>query len=120
MKIQVKLFATLKDRAGYRHLENLGTKPRVYYLNVPKRFIGGLVYDPAEKEIVEGARCTLVDAETGAKLLAQTDGFGDFWFKDLKEGSFSLTIEAPGFVPLTYAALDTSDDINLGEIALGR
>ncbi len=48
------------------------TKPRVYYLNVPKRFIGGLVYDPAAKEIVEGARCTLVDAETGEKLVAQT------------------------------------------------
>jgi len=94
--------------------------PRVYYLNVPKRFIGGLVYDPAEKEIVEGARCTLVDAETGAKLLAQTDGFGDFWFKDLKEGLFSLTIEAEGFVPTTFAPLDTTDDVNLGEIALSR
>ena len=96
------------------------TKPRVYYLNIPKRFIGGLVYDPAEKEIVEGATCTLVDDATGATVVVATDGFGDFWFKDLKEGSFSLTIEAPGFVPLTYAALDTSDDINLGEIALGR
>lgn len=94
------------------------TKPRVYYLNVPKRFIGGLVYDPAAKEIVEGARCTLVDAETGEKFVVQSDGFGDFWFKDLKEGLFSLTIEVEGFVPTTFAPLDTIDDVNLGEIAL--
>ena len=96
------------------------TKPRVYYLNVPKRFVGGLVYDPVEKEIVRGARCTLVDAKTGEQWIVETDGFGDFWFKDLAEGAFSLTIEAEGFAPLRYPSLDTSDDINLGEIALSR
>ncbi len=95
------------------------TAPRVYYLNMPKRFIGGLVYDPAAKEIVKGARCTLVGAG-GEKLETQTDGFGDFWFEGLKEGTFSLTIEAEGFAPMKYAALDTSDDINLGEIALSK
>lgn len=28
----LRLSVLLKDRAGYRHLENLGTRPRVYYL----------------------------------------------------------------------------------------
>ena len=28
----VRLSTFLRDRAAYRHLENLGTKPRVYYL----------------------------------------------------------------------------------------
>ena len=97
------------------------TKPRVYYLNIPKRFIGGLVYDPVEKEIVEGARCTLVDDGRRASNASwQTDGFGDFWFKDLEERTYSLTIEAEGFAPVQYPSLDTSDDINLGEIALSR
>ena len=73
-----------------------------------------------EKEIVKGARCTLVDDATGEKRETQTDGFGDFWFEGLEEGTFTLTIEAEGFAPMTYASLDTSDDINLGEIALGR
>ena len=50
--------------------------------------------------------------------MVETDGFGDFWFKDLKEASFTLTIEAQGFVPMTFGGLDTSDDVNLGEIAL--
>ena len=53
-------------------------------------------------------------------LSSQSDGFGDFWFKDLKEGVFSLTIEAEGFTPATFAPLDTTDDVNLGEIALSR
>ncbi len=33
----------------------LGVKPRAYYLNVPKKFVAGTLYDPASKEIVEGA-----------------------------------------------------------------
>ena len=36
-----------------------GAKPRVYYLNVPKKFVAGTVYDPTAKEIVEGATLTL-------------------------------------------------------------
>ena len=38
------------------------TKPRVYYLNIPKKFIAGTVYDPIEKEVVIGATCTLTPA----------------------------------------------------------
>ncbi len=49
-----------------------------------------------------------------------TDGFGDFWFKDLEEETFSLTIEADGFAPVRYTSLDTSDDVNLGEITLAK
>ncbi len=116
--------AEIAEAAKTGQLTQLGpvdeNKPKVYYLNMPKRFVGGLVYDPAEKEIVEGAKCTLVDAETGEKTVVETDGFGDFWFKDLKEGSFALTIEAEGFVPVTFAPVDTTDDVNLGEIALSR
>jgi hypothetical protein len=51
----------------------------------------------------------------------ETDGFGDFWFKDLDEArTFSLTIEADGFAPRVFEALDTKDDVNLGDIALSR
>jgi len=97
------------------------TKPRVYYLNVPKRFIGGLLYDPKAKEIIKGANLTLTDTASGEKRTTQTDGFGDFWFEGLEEGrTFSLAIEAEGFAAKTYDKLDTTQDVNLGEIALGR
>ena len=41
-------------------------KPRVYYLNLPKKFIAGTVYDPVEEEVIIGATCTLKPA-AGAK-----------------------------------------------------
>jgi tetrathionate reductase subunit B len=95
-------------------------KPRVYYLNIPKKFIAGTVYDPVAKEVIIGATCTL----TGPKAkvyTAKTDAFGDFWFKNLADGSYKLTIDAKGFAPKDYAKLSTADkDINLGDIPLAK
>ncbi|MBN1190338.1 MAG: 4Fe-4S dicluster domain-containing protein [Dehalococcoidales bacterium] len=97
----------------------LGTRPRVYYAGIPRRFVGGLVYDPVKKEIVKGAACTLTnDADPGENYTVMTDGFGDFWFKELKEDRFSLKIEAEGFAVKEFKKLDTAEDINLGEIPL--
>lgn len=96
------------------------TKPRVYYLNMPKKFVAGLVYDPVEKEIVKEAKCTLVNTKTGEERVAYTDGFGDFWFHDLDEGTYSLTIEKEGFAPASWPTLEVTTDVNLGEIPLSR
>ncbi len=70
-----------------------GTKPRVYYLNYPKRFIAGTVYDLATQEVIIGATCTLSGDDSGN---VATDEFGDFWFEGLKVGTFSLTIAGAG------------------------
>jgi Fe-S-cluster-containing dehydrogenase component len=96
---------------------NFGTAPavRVYYLNLPKRFIAGTVYDPGTKEVVIGATCTLSGDGTGT---ATTDGFGDFWFEDLKVGTYSLTIEAAGFTTWTQESISTEKDVNMGDIPL--
>jgi len=96
----------------------LGAKPRVYYLNIPKKFVAGTVYDPAEKEVITGATCTL--SSNGKKLTATTDGFGDFWFEGLGEGSFSLKIEAKGFAAKTIDSISTEKDVNLGDIPLSK
>ncbi len=95
-----------------------GQKPRVYYLNVPKKFIGGTVYDPVEKEIIKGATCTLTGA--GASRIETTDGFGDFWFEDLDVGTYSVEIEAEGFSPKAFVDVSTGEDVNLGDIPLQR
>jgi tetrathionate reductase subunit B len=92
-----------------------GTKPRVLYKNIPKKFVAGTVYDPVNKEIVKGAVCTLEGKETARKA---TDGFGDFWFEGLDEGVYSLTIEADGFEAKVIEAISTESDINLGDIPL--
>ncbi|MFC2027000.1 4Fe-4S dicluster domain-containing protein [Chloroflexota bacterium] len=91
------------------------TNPRVHYLNLPKKFIGGTVYDPDAKEIIEDATCTLSGDGTGT---ATTDGFGDFWFTGLKDdGMYSLMIESNGKTK-TISDISTEKDVNLGDIAL--
>lgn len=96
-----------------------GNGPKVYYLNVPGKFIGGLVYDPVEKEVVIGAKCTLRSAET--ILTCETDSFGDFWFRDLPQGErFELEITADGFEPIIRTALLTNESINLGDLPMAR
>jgi tetrathionate reductase subunit B len=95
-------------------------KPRVYYLNVPKNFVAGTVFDPVEDEIVEGATCTLQPLNGGAALTKQTNDFGDFWFEGLSEGTFKLTITAPGFKPLTVDDICTAESVNVGDLALSK
>jgi Fe-S-cluster-containing dehydrogenase component len=93
-------------------------KPRVYYLNLPGRFIAGTVYDPKAKEIIEDADCVLTDAATGKTCSIKTDNYGDFWFEGLGEGEYSLQI-TKGKKKETFKKLDTTqEDINLGDIAL--
>ncbi|MBN1459244.1 MAG: carboxypeptidase regulatory-like domain-containing protein, partial [Armatimonadetes bacterium] len=46
-------------------------------------------------------------------------GFGDFWFENLPDGSYTLTVEAKGFKKKTYDAINTEiDSVNLRDIAL--
>jgi len=96
----------------------LGLKPRVYYLNIMKRFVAGTVYDPQQKEVVIGAICTLTDTRSGEKLTVSTDNFGDFWFKGLPDnGGYNLHIEKDGIVK-AFEDISTRKDVNLGDIPL--
>ena len=92
-----------------------GTKPRVYYLNLPKKFIAGTVYEPGAKEVVAGANCTLTGE--GLTLTLKTNHWGDFWFDGLKVGTYSLKIEAAGKTK-TMANISTQKDVGLGDIPL--
>ena len=102
---------TLKPEAG--------THPRVYYRNIPGKFIGGTIYDPAEKEVIVGAK---VRATIGGKTHhTVTDALGDFWFNDLAVGVFSVVVEAKGFAHKTFARVSTREgSVNLGDIPLDR
>ena len=92
-------------------------EPRVYYLNLPKKFIAGTVYDPKAEEVVIGATCTLTTAK-GKTLTAETDAYGDFWFEGIDDGVYDLEIKS-GKKVKKFAGLDTTAaDINLGDIPL--
>jgi len=93
-------------------------KPRVYYLNLPGRFIAGTVYDPNEKEVIIDADCILTEASSGEELNIKTDSYGDFWFEGLEKGEYSLQI-VKGDKKESFEKIDTtSEDINLGDIPI--
>ena len=95
-------------------------KPRVYYLNIPKKFVAGTVYDPVEKEVIIGATCTLTESDSNRKYTTTTDNFGDFWFEGLTVGNYSLVIKERGYSPKTITSINTEKDVNLGDLALNK
>lgn len=95
-----------------------GCAPRVYYRNIPGKFIAGTVYDPVEKEVVIGARCLLNSG--GKRWETRTDEYGDFWFNDLPVGLFDLSIQTPGYEVKLFERLRTRECVNLGDIPLER
>lgn len=111
-------FTDFINGADVRKAET-GTGPRVYYRNIPGRFIGGTVYDPIEEEVIRNARCHL---SMGARTWDTfTDIFGDFWLKDLPRGKFDLFIEAAGFERRLFEQIDTTaDSVNLGDIPMTK
>jgi tetrathionate reductase subunit B len=107
----------LISKAEVLHPE-YGTKPRVYYLNLPKLFIAGTLYDPAADEIIQGATVTATDLATGNVYSTTTDSFGDFWFNDLLGGkTYELNITATGFFTKKMEVY-LKDDKNVGDIPL--
>jgi len=102
--------------AEFFHPE-FNTRPRVRYVGFYKPRIGGLVYDPAKKEVVIGATCTLTGG-AGSPVTATTDGFGDFWFKNLEKDTYSVKIEAQGYSAKQIDGIEVDKDVNLGEIPL--
>lgn len=93
-----------------------GTSPRVYYLNLPKKFIAGTIFDPEIDEVLIGAEITLQNEKTGEVLKVKTDNFGDFWFKNLDVGEYSVWIETGGYLTQTMEHISTIKDVNLGDI----
>lgn len=94
----------------------LGCGPRVFYRNIPGKFIAGTVYDPVEKEVIIGAKCR---ATVGGKTYhTVTDNYGDFWFKDLSVGKYKVVIEADGFEVKRFDDVSTVEDVNLGDIPM--
>jgi NAD-dependent dihydropyrimidine dehydrogenase PreA subunit len=96
-----------------------GTKPRVYYLNMPKKFITGEIFDPIADECLEGATVTATDIESGKIFTAETDEFGDFWLRNVEsDRSYSVQIARVGYSSRRIDKVLTKKDVNLGSIEL--
>jgi tetrathionate reductase subunit B len=95
----------------------LETKPRVYYIGLPKRFIGGTVFDPEADEVIIGAKVVL-KGQAHADTAVTTDDFGDFLVEGLEPGKYTVSIQHKGYTAVSLEADIRDRDINLGDIAL--
>ena len=68
-------------------------KPRVYYLNLPKKFIAGTLYEPVEEEVVIGATATL-KARRRHGAHHRDRRYGDFWFEGIDDGVYDLELKS--------------------------
>ncbi|MEM2320883.1 MAG: 4Fe-4S dicluster domain-containing protein [Candidatus Bathyarchaeia archaeon] len=108
------------SKAEIMHQE-YDTKPRVYYLNLPKPFIAGCVIDPKIKEVVIDAKVTAIDLYTGDKYEEYTDELGDFLFKNLKwNHKYLVKIEKRPYREKIIGVYLTNKDINVGVISLEK
>lgn len=98
-------------------LPESGCRPRVYYLNRPHFFIGGEVWDPKANEIIENAKVSLTKPD-GTTEETTTDDFGDFWFRRLDEGIYSINIEAEGFESVKREGIELKESLNIGDFPL--
>ena len=92
-----------------------GMKTRVYYRGLPKTFVAGKVYDPVEEEVIIGGTARLASADQ--TWVARTDAFGDFWIRDVPDGTYTLSIQGGG--KSTTMELEVAGkSIGLGNIPL--
>ncbi|MEF9876984.1 MAG: 4Fe-4S dicluster domain-containing protein [Gordonibacter sp.] len=95
-----------------------GDRPRVYYLNLPKRFLAGIVIDPEADEVIVGAKVTIENAETGEVMAAEADEFGDFWFHQVPAARWRVYVEAEGYLTRVIEASTVEEDRNMGPVEL--
>lgn len=91
-------------------------KSHVYYLNYPKRFVGGTVVDLAQDEVVIGADVKLLDASGSVVAQMETDQFGDFIFKQVEAAPYVVQINVQGYAALTCSADASAEDVNVGAV----
>ena len=88
---------------------------KIWYLNLPKRFVVGTLVDIAADEVVIGAKVELVGADGAVVAELATDDFGDFKFDQVEPAAYTLRLYAGDRV-LEAAADCTDDDLYVGVI----
>lgn len=107
------------DLSGCEHLDSVDESmgSRVYYRNLPKRFVAGTVFDPEAKEVLIGAAVELrADGEKIALL--ETDDFGDFKFDQVEPRLYEIRIVANGYREKTIEVNLTNKDKSVGDVAM--
>lgn len=88
-------------------------KPIVHYLNLPKRFVGGVVIDSKEDEVVIGADVVARDGDK-VVMTGKTDDFGDWLFEQLEPGTYTIDVAASGMNEKSFTVDLTEKDLYAG------
>jgi Fe-S-cluster-containing dehydrogenase component len=107
----------LRDAEVVPAMDGRGSK--VYYLNLPRRFMAGSVVNLKADELVIGATVK-ARASDGTALTLTTDDLGDFKFDQIAPDTYQLTISAEGYREHTLTADLRDIDRSLGDIALTK
>ena len=89
--------------------EREGANTLVRYVNLPKRFVGGIVIDGAQDEVVIGADVTL-SQEGSVVARMDTDDFGDWLFEQVEPGVYDVAVSAAGYEPRSFTVDITEED----------
>lgn len=92
--------------------------PHLYYLNIPRRWVYGVLVDRTVNEVIIGATVRLMDAEGNEVAAVQTDDFGEFRFKELASAPHTVRASVEGYEDVALAADTTEEDVVLGDIFL--
>lgn len=92
--------------------------PHVYYINVAKRWVYGVLVDRSINEVIIGAEVVLLDAEGVEVSKLETDDFGEFRFKELDEAVYTVKASVDGYEQIAVTADATEEDVVLGDIFL--
>lgn len=95
---------------GVKHLG-----ARVWYRNLPKRFVAGCLVDFDAREVVIGEEVRLLDADGAVVASQRTDDFGDFMFDQVEPQVYAVAIGDGDAKTLEADA--TLNDVNLGDVA---
>ncbi len=91
---------------------------RVYYRNLPKRFIAGSVFDPDAHEVLIGAKVALSGKTCSYEAEKTADELGDFIFQQIEPGEYRLLIEAADHETKMIDVDVTEKDLSVGDVEL--
>jgi len=119
--IQIGDYTALKpliDASGAETFHpEYGTKPRVYYIGLPKTFIAGTVINSKTGDCVAAAAVTAVDP-SGKQFSTTTDVVGGFFLDGLAASTkYNITVSLAGFSSKTVSGVAASNN-NFGDIAI--
>ncbi len=97
----------------------LKTKPRVYYIGIPRMFIAGSAVFEDTDECAEGVTVTLTEQSSGKSMKTATNNYGEFEFDGLVSGKYVVQLGYNGYAGKKID-IELKTDNYLGAISLSR